>query len=107
MFILFPLFLVFFIRVLAELNRTPIDFIEGESELVSGFNIEYFRGGFAMIFIAEYGIIIFFGYILLLIFTNLGHSIYRFIVLNFIVLIVIFMRGILPRMRYDELMYLC
>jgi len=48
--ILFPLFIVFFIRVLAELNRSPIDFIEGESELVSGFNIEYFRGRFALIF---------------------------------------------------------
>jgi len=56
---LFPLLIVFFISILAELNR-PIDFIEGESELVSGFNIEYFRGRFALIFIAEYGIIIFF-----------------------------------------------
>lgn len=46
-----------FIRILAELNRRSIDFIEGESELVSGFNIEYFRGGFALIFLTEYGII--------------------------------------------------
>jgi len=58
---LLPLFIVFFIRVLAELNRRPIDFVEGESELVSGFNVEYFRGGFALIFMAEYGIIIFLG----------------------------------------------
>lgn len=58
-FMIFPIFIIFFIRVLAELNRSPIDFIEGESELVSGFNVEYFRGGFALIFIAEYGIIIF------------------------------------------------
>jgi len=49
-----PLFLVFFVRVLAELNRRPIDFVEGESELVSGFNVEYFREVFALIFIAEY-----------------------------------------------------
>ena len=48
-----PLFLVFFVRVLAELNRSPIDFVEGESELVSGFNMEYFRGVFALIFMAE------------------------------------------------------
>jgi len=58
--ILFPLFIIFFISVLAELNRRPLDFIEGESELVSGFNIEYFSGEFALIFMAEYGIIIFF-----------------------------------------------
>ena len=40
--ILSPLFLVFFVRVLAELNRRLIDFVESESELVSGFNVEYF-----------------------------------------------------------------
>lgn len=105
--ILLPLFIVFFIRVLAELNRRPIDFIEGESELVSGFNIEYFRGGFALIFIAEYGIIIFFRYLLMLIFTSLRRFLFIFIGLNIIVSLIIFMRGILPRIRYDELIYLC
>jgi NADH-ubiquinone oxidoreductase chain 1 len=44
---------------LAETNRTPFDFAEGESELVSGFNVEYRRGGFALIFLAEYARILF------------------------------------------------
>lgn len=106
-FILSPLFIVFFIRILAELNRSPMDFIEGESELVSGFNIEYFRGGFALIFIAEYGIIIFFRYLLMLIFIGLRRFLFTSIALNIIVSLIIFIRGILPRMRYDELIYLC
>jgi len=41
----------------AELNRTPFDFAEGESELVSGFNVEYGSVKFSVIFIAEYGMI--------------------------------------------------
>lgn len=105
--ILFPLFIVFFIRILAELNRRPIDFIEGESELVSGFNIEYFRGGFALIFMAEYGIIIFFSYLLIFLFMGLERFLLIFLGLNIIVSLIIFIRGILPRIRYDELIYLC
>lgn len=45
-----PLSLIWFASCLAETNRTPFDFAEGESELVSGFNTEYRRGGFALIF---------------------------------------------------------
>lgn len=105
--ILFPLFLVFFIRILAELNRRPMDFIEGESELISGFNIEYRRGGFALIILREYGIIIFLRYIILIIFTNLEMGFYMGLWLNFIVSIIIFIRRLLPRIRYDELIYLC
>nr|YP_010264257.1 NADH dehydrogenase subunit 1 [Carebara diversa]UIO59243.1 NADH dehydrogenase subunit 1 [Carebara diversa] len=107
MFSLVPLVIVFFISVLAELNRTPMDFIEGESELVSGFNVEYFSGGFALIFMAEYGMIIFFSYLLLFMFTGLMVGVMMFIMLNVTISVIIFFRGLLPRMRYDELMYLC
>lgn len=106
MFSIFPVFLIFFVRILAEINRSPIDFIEGESELVSGFNIEYFRGRFALIFIAEYGIIIFFRYLCTLIYTNL-EGLYIFIFIGLIIRLIIFIRGLLPRIRYDELIYLC
>jgi len=52
--------LLWLVSCVAETNRTPFDFSEGESELVSGFNIEYGAMGFTLIFIAEYSIIIFF-----------------------------------------------
>lgn len=55
----FPLGLLWFASCLAETNRTPFDFAEGESELVSGFNTEYRAGGFALIFMAEYARILF------------------------------------------------
>lgn len=106
---LYPLFVVFFIRILAELNRRPIDFIEGESELVSGFNIEYFRGGFTLIFLREYGMILFFSIIIIYIFINVRAFRIYFISLwlNLICLLIIIIRGLLPRIRYDELIYLC
>lgn len=106
---LYPLFIIFFISILAELNRSPIDFIEGESELVSGFNVEYFRGNFTLIFLREYGIILYFSIIRILIFINLliKSYVYLIIWINFICLLIIIIRGLLPRIRYDELIYLC
>lgn len=105
--IIIPLIIIFFIRILAELNRRPIDFIEGESELVSGFNVEYYSGGFALIFIREYGIIIFMSYFIIIIYIGNFNKIIIIIVIIINIRLIIFIRGILPRIRYDELIYLC
>lgn len=51
-------FVIWTLCMIAETNRAPFDFVEGESELVSGFNVEYRGGGFALIFIAEYASIL-------------------------------------------------
>jgi len=73
-----PLFFIWLISRLAETNRTPFDFAEGESELVSGFNIEYGRGGFAILFLAEYGRIIFISYLIVVLFFGGVADIYLY-----------------------------
>nr|AZL93515.1 NADH dehydrogenase subunit 1 [Torymus sp. ZJUH_2016035] len=105
--ILFPLSLMLLVSFLAELNRTPFDFAEGESELVSGFNTEYMSGSFAMIFIAEYGMIMFMMYFYMILF--LGGNIYSlmfYLIYLFMLFLIIWIRGAYPRFRYDNLMYL-
>nr|ALO70632.1 NADH deshydrogenase subunit 1 [Ischnosoma splendidum] len=106
-FLCFPLSMLWFVSSLAETNRTPFDFAEGESELVSGFNVEYSGGGFALIFLAEYSNILFMSMMCVILF--LGANIYSwffFLKLSFMSFIWIWVRGTLPRFRYDKLMYL-
>nr|QOE17389.1 NADH dehydrogenase subunit 1 [Chelipoda sp. YD3012] len=105
--ILFPMGLVWFSSCLAETNRTPFDFAEGESELVSGFNVEYSSGGFALIFLAEYASILFMSMLFCVIFLGCNvYSLNFYLKLTFISFLFIWVRGTLPRFRYDKLMYL-
>nr|UBU97815.1 NADH dehydrogenase subunit 1 [Teleogryllus occipitalis] len=106
-FLCIPLFFCWFSSCLAETNRTPFDFSEGESELVSGFNIEYSSGGFALIFMAEYSSILFMSMLTVLIFFGGDlFSLLFYFMLVFMSFIFIWVRGTLPRFRYDKLMYL-
>lgn len=105
--LLCPIFVPIWLgTILAETNRTPYDLIEGESELVSGFNIEYSAGPFALIFIAEYTRIVVISIFSVLLFTP-GANILIFVIKTlFITLFFLWARGTLPRMRYDNLIYL-
>nr|YP_009192141.1 NADH dehydrogenase subunit 1 [Phasianella solida]ALK03398.1 NADH dehydrogenase subunit 1 [Phasianella solida] len=112
LFLLAPIALIWFVSSLAETNRAPFDFAEGESELVSGFNIEYGASGFALIFMAEYANILvmslftatlFFGGSGLFFTSN--DSILGVKIL-FFAIVFIWARTTLPRFRYDLLMNL-
>lgn len=106
-FFLFLLFIILLISFLAEINRTPFDFSEGESELVSGFNIEFRRISFIFIFLSEYIRIMFIGLLFCEIFFGL--IIIKFYLNIFILIfifLVIWLRGVLPRFRYDKLIFL-
>nr|AND95987.1 NADH deshydrogenase subunit 1 [Onthophagus laticollis] len=108
LFLCFPLCFMWFISSLAETNRTPFDFAEGESELVSGFNVEYSSGGFALIFLAEYSSILFMSMLCCVLFLGADlFSFYFFLKLVFMAFLWVWVRGTLPRYRYDKLMYLC
>nr|QNJ33272.1 NADH dehydrogenase subunit 1 [Toxeutes macleayi] len=107
LFLLLPLCFIWVVSSLAETNRTPFDFAEGESELVSGFNVEYSSGGFAMIFLAEYASILFMS--MLCCFLFLGADLISwlfFLKVTFMSFFWVWVRGTLPRFRYDKLMYL-
>nr|QTA71653.1 NADH dehydrogenase subunit 1 [Lens contradens] len=93
-----PAAFILLISFLAETNRTPFDFAEGESELVSGFNVEYSGAKFAMLYMAEYLNILFMS---LMASTMLMNSTYlTWVFISFFLL----SRGTMPRHRYDLMM---
>nr|APF47458.1 NADH dehydrogenase subunit 1 [Protapanteles sp. 1 SNS-2016] len=105
--IYFPLNLIILISMLAEINRTPFDLSEGESELVSGFNIEYSSSKFILIFLAEYSSMIFMMFLIcfLMFYSNLNIFFYMKILL--MILLITWIRMTFPRIRYDKLMKFC
>nr|YP_010261482.1 NADH dehydrogenase subunit 1 [Haltichella nipponensis]UIB40564.1 NADH dehydrogenase subunit 1 [Haltichella nipponensis] len=106
-YVMIPLSIIFYISLLAEMNRTPFDLAEGESELVSGFNIEYSSGSFAIIFISEYGMIMFMNYLFCWMMFNMNFMyMMSYLIYMIFLFLVLWIRGTFPRMRYDKLMEL-
>jgi len=116
---LLPMFLIFSISMLAETNRHPFDLPEAEAELVSGYNVEYSAMTFALFFLGEYAnmllmsafaSILFLGGWLPIIdifpFNLIPGVIWFGLKISLGVLYFSLMRAILPRFRYDQLMYI-
>nr|YP_009136550.1 NADH dehydrogenase subunit 1 [Gnathostomula armata]AKD00025.1 NADH dehydrogenase subunit 1 [Gnathostomula armata] len=96
------LFLFWIIFILMEANRTPFDLSEGESELVSGFNVEYSSGMFTFLFLGEYSKILFLSVMSSFLFFK--NFLIKFMIFIFIFLFFLFSRASFPRMRYDKIM---
>nr|ADW93611.1 NADH dehydrogenase subunit 1 [Brachymeles sp. B CDS-2011]ADW93612.1 NADH dehydrogenase subunit 1 [Brachymeles sp. B CDS-2011] len=107
-----PLAMMWFISTLAETNRAPFDLTEGESELVSGFNVEYAAGPFALFFLAEYTNILLMNTLTCILFLSPGTTPQNLFPMNLmlktLLLTTLFLwtRASYPRFRYDQLMHL-
>nr|YP_010265264.1 NADH dehydrogenase subunit 1 [Calidris alba]UIP57018.1 NADH dehydrogenase subunit 1 [Calidris alba] len=109
-----PLAMMWYISTLAETNRAPFDLTEGESELVSGFNVEYAAGPFALFFLAEYANIMLMNTLTTILFLNpsclsLPHELFPIILATKVLLLssgFLWIRASYPRFRYDQLMHL-
>lgn len=101
--IFLPMLLIFIFRTVVEIFRSPTDLLEGESELVSGFNIEYMSYGLSLIFIREFSTIIIYRLIIIAIF----YSGLLFLIIGLIFsFIILFIRAIYPRFLYYKLIML-
>nr|WCP18931.1 NADH dehydrogenase subunit 1 [Peromyscus californicus insignis] len=109
-----PLGMMWYISTLAETNRAPFDLTEGESELVSGFNVEYAAGPFALFFMAEYTNIILMNALSTIMFLGPFNNHYNpeMFTMDFMMktlmltTLFLWVRASYPRFRYDQLMHL-
>nr|WJQ22388.1 NADH dehydrogenase subunit 1 [Leiopotherapon unicolor] len=109
-----PLAAMWFISTLAETNRAPFDLTEGESELVSGFNVEYAGGPFVLFFLAEYANILLMNTLSTALFLGASHiplmpeltTIDLMAKATLLSILFLWVRASYPRFRYDQLMHL-
>ncbi|CAI5799477.1 Hypothetical predicted protein, partial (mitochondrion) [Podarcis lilfordi] len=108
-----PLAMMWYVSTLAETNRAPFDLTEGESELVSGFNVEYAAGPFALFFLAEYMNILMMNTLSCILFLSptitLQTELFTINLMTKTTLLTIgflWVRASYPRFRYDQLMHL-
>nr|WNH19137.1 NADH dehydrogenase subunit 1 [Menticirrhus saxatilis] len=109
-----PLAAMWYISTLAETNRAPFDLTEGESELVSGFNVEYAGGPFALFFLAEYANILLMNTLSATLFLGASHNptapeltaINLMTKAALLSILFLWVRASYPRFRYDQLMHL-
>jgi NADH-quinone oxidoreductase subunit H len=116
---LFPMFILFYISMLAETNRHPFDLPEAEAELVSGYNVEYSAMTFALFFLGEYANMLLMSTFSSILFLGGWLPLFDIVPLNILpgsfwlslkivigVLFFILTRAALPRYRYDQLMHI-
>nr|YP_009642619.1 NADH dehydrogenase subunit 1 [Heterakis dispar]QCI56226.1 NADH dehydrogenase subunit 1 [Heterakis dispar] len=96
---LFWIYLPFLMMILAELGRAPFDFAEGESELVSGYNVEFGSVAFVLLFLGEYGSLLFFSVLGAVVFFSFS-MLASYIIFS----VLVFIRSAYPRFRYDFMM---
>nr|YP_009584236.1 NADH dehydrogenase subunit 1 [Hydrophasianus chirurgus]QBL56264.1 NADH dehydrogenase subunit 1 [Hydrophasianus chirurgus] len=109
-----PLAMMWYTSTLAETNRAPFDLTEGESELVSGFNVEYAAGPFALFFLAEYANIMLMNTLTTILFLNpsalnISQELFPLVLATKVLLLssgFLWIRASYPRFRYDQLMHL-
>nr|ADG95140.1 NADH dehydrogenase subunit 1 [Erpetoichthys calabaricus]CAE48116.1 NADHsubunit 1 [Erpetoichthys calabaricus] len=106
-----PMAAMWFISTLAETNRAPFDLTEGESELVSGFNVEYAGGPFALFFLAEYTNILLMNALSAILFLGPSFNTVNInlnwaIKTTILAIMFLWVRASYPRFRYDQLMHL-
>ncbi len=106
-------FLIFLISGVAELNRTPFDMPEAESELCCGYNVEYSSMKFALFFLAEYIHMVVFASLVTTLFLGGWHGpafvpgvVWFFIKMFAVIFLCIWVRATFPRLRYDKIMKL-